>query len=235
MKAGANTRFIRWYILGAIGAVLMAVGDWLLGCVPLQAADMGMFNRAYYLSGAYGLWRPVLTVGTGAIGGFLDYFMVKALNADIDAKYRKTKAVQYLCGIALVALVLTVLSFAVFHITALGVVFAAASVLLAALLCWMAWIRRQYAFGKGGMMERVHQTILSSLEFDGNGSLLEVGCGSGALSIRAALTWPKAKITGLDYWGAMYSYSKALCEKNAASAVSGMLKSKTLIKSSCSK
>lgn len=120
-------------------------------------------------------------------------------------------------GIALVALVLTMLSFTLFHITALGIVFAAATVILAALLGWMAWIRRQYAFGKGGMMEKVHQTILSSLEFDGNGNLLEVGCGSGALSIRAALTWPKAKITGLDYWGAMYNYSKAVCEKNAVS------------------
>ena len=120
-------------------------------------------------------------------------------------------------GIALATLVLTVLSFAAFHITVLGVVFAAATVILLALLGWMAWIRRQYAFGKGGMMERVHQTILSSLEFDGNGSLLEVGCGSGALSIRAALTWPKSEVTGLDYWGAMYNYSKALCEKNAAS------------------
>ena len=86
MKAGENTRFIRWYILGAIGAVLMAAGDWLLSCVPLQEGDTGMFSRAYYLSGAYGLWRSVLTVGLGTIGGFLYYFMVKALNADIDAK-----------------------------------------------------------------------------------------------------------------------------------------------------
>ena len=120
-------------------------------------------------------------------------------------------------GIALVTLVLTALSFTVFRITVLGVVFAAATVILVALLCWMAWIRRQYAFGKGGMMEKVHQTSLSSLDFDGHGSLLEVGCGSGALAVRAALTWPEAKITGLDYWGAMYNYSKALCEKNAAS------------------
>ena len=120
-------------------------------------------------------------------------------------------------GIALVTLVLTALSFTVFRITVLGVVFAAATVILVALLCWMAWIRRQYAFGKGGMMEKVHQTILSSLDFDGHGSLLEVGCGAGALAVRAALTWPEAKITGLDYWGAMYNYSKALCEKNAAS------------------
>lgn len=120
-------------------------------------------------------------------------------------------------GIAAVALLLTVLSFAVFHITALGSVFAVATALLAAMLIWMAWVRRQYAFGKGGMMEKVHKTLLSSLEFDGNGSLLEVGCGSGALAVRAALTWPEAKITGLDYWGAMYNYSRALCEKNTAS------------------
>ena len=118
---------------------------------------------------------------------------------------------------ALVALVLAVLSVAVFKIKALGIVFDVICAVLAVMLGWMAWIRRQYAFGKGGMMERVHQTILSSLDFDGQGSLLEVGCGSGAMTIRASLTWPKAKITGLDYWGAMYNYSKALCEKNAAS------------------
>lgn len=116
-------------------------------------------------------------------------------------------------GMALAAL----LSFVVFKVKPLGVVFAVLFAVLALLLGWMAWIRRQYAFGKGGVMERVHQTILSSLDFDGQGSLLEVGCGSGAMTIRAALTWPEAKVTGLDYWGAMYNYSKALCEKNAAS------------------
>ena len=86
----------------------MAAGDWLLGCIPLQATDTGLFNRAYYLFGFYGLWRPVLTVGLGAIGGFLYYFVVKALNADIDEKYRKTKSVQFLCGIFTVAIALTI-------------------------------------------------------------------------------------------------------------------------------
>lgn len=36
------------------------------------------------------------------------YFMVKALNADIDARYRKTKSVQYLCGIFTVAVALAI-------------------------------------------------------------------------------------------------------------------------------
>lgn len=108
MKAEENEKFIRWCILGAIGGILMAAGDWLLGCIPLQETDTGMFNRAYYLSGSYGLWRPVLIVGMGAIGGFLYYFMIKALNSDIDSKYRKTKAVQYLCGIFTIAVALAI-------------------------------------------------------------------------------------------------------------------------------
>ena len=108
MTIEEKPKFIRWCMLGAFGAVLMAVGDWLLSCVPLQEADTGMFDRAYYLSGAYGMWRSVLTVGLGAVGGFLYYFVVKALNADIDAKYRKTKSVQYLCGIFTVAVALTI-------------------------------------------------------------------------------------------------------------------------------
>ena len=119
-------------------------------------------------------------------------------------------------GIALAA-ALAVLSFTAFHSAVLGAIFIAAIAVLLAMVGWMAWIRRQYAFGKGGMMERVHQTILSNLDFDGNGQLLEVGCGSGALAIRAALTWRNAKIVGLDYWGAIYNYSKAVCEKNACS------------------
>ena len=126
--------------------------------------------------------------------------------------------VFYVLG-ALLALsvVLAVLSFTVFHITALGVVFVIAAAILLALLLWCAWIRRQYAFGGGGMMDRTHLVVLSHLDFDGQGQLLDVGCGSGALSIRAALTWPEAQVTGIDYWGVAYGYGQPMCEKNAAS------------------
>ena len=107
MKTGNEIR-IRRYCLGAIGGILMAAGDWLLGFIPIEAADTGMFDRAYYLSGAYGLWRPALIVGLGAVGCFLYYFMVKALSSDIDAKYRKIKSVQFLCGIFTVAVALAI-------------------------------------------------------------------------------------------------------------------------------
>ncbi len=124
---------------------------------------------------------------------------------------------SWMSGITALAVVLAVLSFSVFHITVLGVLFSVVAAALMALLVWITWIRRQYAFGGGGIMEQVHRVVLSHLDYDGQGKILEVGCGSGALAIRAALTWPKAKVIGIDYWGAVYNYSKALCEKNAVS------------------
>ena len=120
-------------------------------------------------------------------------------------------------GLAALAAVLSLLSFAVFHITALGVVFVIDALLLLALLLWITWIRLRYAFEGGGMMEQVHQIVLSHLDFDGQGQLLDVGCGSGALSIRAALTWRAAQVVGIDYWGSAYGYGQAMCEKNAES------------------
>lgn len=59
-----------------------------------------------YLSGAYGLWRPVLIVGLGALGSFLYYFFLKALNGDLDSRCRELKTVQSLCGIFTVAVAL---------------------------------------------------------------------------------------------------------------------------------
>ena len=105
----------------------------------------------------------------------------------------------------------------VFHVTVLSGLALIAAISLLLLLCWCGWIRRQYAFGGGGMMERVHHTVLSYLDFDGQGQLLEVGCGSGPLSIRAALMWPEVKVMGIDYWGVDFGYNQAMCEKNAAS------------------
>ena len=124
-------------------------------------------------------------------------------------------------GLTALTTLLAILSFAVFHISALGILFVIIVAGLLALFGWITWIRRQYAFGGGGIMEQVHQTILSHMDYDGRGTLLDVGCGSGALSIRAALTWRETKVVGIDYWATIYNYTQALCVRNAASEGAG--------------
>ena len=48
---------------------------------------------------------------------------------------------------------------------------------------------------------------------------LDIGCGSGALTIACAKRNPQGKMVGIDRWGKEYaSFSLPLCEKNAAAA-----------------
>ncbi len=49
-----------------------------------------------------------------------------------------------------------------------------------------------------------------------NLTMLDVGCGSGALSIKVGLNNPHSKVEGVDIWPAAYKdFSKKLCYKNA--------------------
>ena len=46
---------------------------------------------------------------------------------------------------------------------------------------------------------------------------LDIGCGSGALTIACAKRNPQGKMIGIDRWGKEYaSFTLPLCEKNAA-------------------
>mgnify|MGYP007076441747 CR=1 FL=1 len=44
-------------LLGALGALLMLIGDLCLSIIPASPGDSGLFLREAYLSGAYGAWR----------------------------------------------------------------------------------------------------------------------------------------------------------------------------------
>lgn len=93
----------------------------------------------------------------------------------------------------------------------------------AGVLCVLALIMAVYmlichetfAFGKGNMMAGVHEHLVERLDWNGEGRLLDIGCGAAALTVRCAKAFPKAQITAMDYWGAEWNYAKEQCEKNA--------------------
>ena len=80
----------------------------------------------------------------------------------------------------------------------------------AGVLCVLALIMAVYmlichetfAFGKGNMMAGVHEHLVEHLDWNGEGRLLDIGCGAAALTVRCAKAFPKAQITAMDYWGA---------------------------------
>ena len=64
-------------------------------------------------------------------------------------------------------------------------------------------------------MAGVHEHLVKHLDWDGEGKLLDIGCGAAALTVRCAKAFPKAQITAMDYWGVEWNYAKEQCEKNA--------------------
>ncbi len=69
--------------------------------------------------------------------------------------------------------------------------------------------------GRYKVQSRILDFVLSYLQF-GEGRILDIGCGSGALSIKTAKKFPSATVVGIDYWGSVWNFAKAQCEKNAA-------------------
>lgn len=80
---------------------------------------------------------------------------------------------------------------------------------------YMLICHEAFAFGKGNMMAGVHEHLIKHLDWDGEGKLLDIGCGAAALTVYCAKAFPKAQITAMDYWGVEWNYAKEQCEKNA--------------------
>ena len=82
---------------------------------------------------------------------------------------------------------------------------------------WMALLYRAFSYdGKRQMSRQVIEGIADHVTLPEGGVGLDVGCGSGALTIACARRNPQAHFIGLDRWGKVCaSYNKPLCEANA--------------------
>ncbi|QKE75797.1 class I SAM-dependent methyltransferase [Arthrobacter citreus] len=73
----------------------------------------------------------------------------------------------------------------------------------------------QFAENGGNYQSKIHDLIVSKVIWDGNGKILDIGTGSGSLIIKLAKAFPKSTLTGIDYWGGNWEYSKVQCQQNA--------------------
>lgn len=84
-------------------------------------------------------------------------------------------------------------------------------------LLWSIRCRQVFSYdGKVKLSKKIIDSIASRVELSDGMSVLDVGCGSGALSIAIAKKNDKARVVGVDRWDGVYaSFSKQLCIKNA--------------------
>jgi len=84
-------------------------------------------------------------------------------------------------------------------------------------LAFVYFMYARYRFSpKGGNIQcRLQDLLVDHLEWDGNGRALDIGCGNGSVTIMTAKKFPTAQVTGIDYWGGLWEYSKNVSERNA--------------------
>jgi len=107
----------------------------------------------------------------------------------------------------------------------LGALFAALSVLffplvilaVIFLLCFTYFAYARWCFSPRGenIQARIQSLLVDHFEWEGTGKVLDIGCGNGAVTIMVGKKYPDAQVTGIDYWGGAWEYSKGTCERNA--------------------
>ena len=125
------------------------------------------------------------------------------------------KALYMLFGGAAILLVAAIVSGVMGVVPVITWIAGVIGVLMLVMAVYMLICHETFAFGKGNMMAGVHEHLVKHLDWNGEGTLLDIGCGAAALTVRCAKAFPKAQITAMDYWGAEWSYAKEQCEKNA--------------------
>lgn len=83
---------------------------------------------------------------------------------------------------------------------------------------WIILMYRAFSYnGKRQMSRQIVEGVARYVKLPEGGTGLDVGCGSGALTIACAKNNPRASFVGIDRWGPEYaSFSQTLCEGNAA-------------------
>ena len=100
-----------------------------------------------------------------------------------------------------------------------AVVFGAAALVLLGFAVWMYILHKTFDYnGKRKLSKTIVEGTADYVHIPDGGIGLDVGCGSGALTIACAKRNPNAVMVGCDIWSGAYKavFTKELCEKNAA-------------------
>lgn len=99
-----------------------------------------------------------------------------------------------------------------------GIILGALCLILILLTIWLSILYKSFDYrGKRKLAKVIIEGTADYLKIQDGGVGLDVGCGSGALTIACAKKNPRAIMVGCDIWSGPYKseFSKKLCQDNA--------------------
>lgn len=143
----------------------------------------------------------------------------------MDVDYGNWVPSKYVYIPGLIGILFVVVSYFYYPVIVLALIFLMITM-------YTSYARAQFAPEGGDIQAKIQELVLDEMNWDGNGKLLDIGCGNAPLTIKALKKYPNAHATGIDYWGGMWEFSKAVCEKNAE--IEGVKDRTTFLKASAS-
>ena len=136
----------------------------------------------------------------------------------MKADYKNWMPKGMILGALAVAVVFCIATVIIGVASVVGKVVLVLTILCALMALWMFLMHRAFSYnGTRQMSKQIIEGVASYVKIPDGGKCLDVGCGSGALSIAVAKRNPNAQVIGIDRWGKEYaSFSKNLCESNSA-------------------
>ncbi|MBQ8488433.1 MAG: class I SAM-dependent methyltransferase [Pseudobutyrivibrio sp.] len=136
----------------------------------------------------------------------------------MKADYKNWMPKGMILGALAVAVVFCIATVIIGVASVVGKVVLVLTILCAIITLWMFLMHRAFSYnGTRQMSKQIIEGVASYVKIPDGGKCLDVGCGSGALSIAVAKRNPNAQVIGIDRWGKEYaSFSKNLCESNSA-------------------
>jgi len=111
--------------------------------------------------------------------------------------------------------ILAAISLCFFALSFVLLAFIVVAVVFSVFALYFAYARSRFSTMGENVQGRIRELVLAYFNWNGRGKALDIGCGNGPLAIQLAQRYPDANITGIDYWGKKWEYSKNLCERNA--------------------
>ena len=134
-------------------------------------------------------------------------------------RYKNWIPVKLVAAVLIAALLLLLVArLVVEHSGVIGLVLMLLAFVALFLGLYLLRARTALDYAGGGVQGKVLDGVLRHLAktgWNGRGKALDIGCGSGAMSVKLAKAYPHALVTGLDFWGKGWDYSQKLCEDNA--------------------
>jgi SAM-dependent methyltransferase len=173
-------------------------------------------KRLIYLPGFTGAVILILSVILTVIGSS------KMSSLLFDLAYLSLMLIVGILGVITIGLPFTLLALIIsgaglmlLDLTLVPLALVESGLFLFLVSIYFAYARRKFSSKGGDIQVKILKLLLSNFDWSGKGQALDIGCGNGPLTIELAKKFPKSHVTGVDYWGGNWEYSRSVCETNS--------------------